>query len=292
MAQEPSFGKSYEWSLGATDSLSKSHSGITFENTWRVPRWCIFVHCNDRSRRHFEFQAPDDRSSQWSNKSTALVTCEYPNHEIKGSFTTTRGEFSKPDIYSRKRWWHIQHIANEFWSCYLQSLQECQKWEGKRRNFKIGDIVVVYQNNVSRNQWSIARIIDVKRKKGLVRSVLIHTGEQSGSKNSKHELEQPIDKMVLILGRDEVQFPTKKAMCWDKISYLEGSQVKLHHKGVQSENLKNASEGFWIYSLWCFGSFYNWFMLLGEPATCTTISHRICTYFWEHISISVKYIGV
>ena len=47
------------------------------------------------------------------------------------------GEFSKPDIYSRKRWRRIQHIANEFWSRwkkeYLQSLQERQKWEGKRR---------------------------------------------------------------------------------------------------------------------------------------------------------------
>ena len=65
------------------------------------------------------------------------------------------GEFSKPDIYSRKCWRRIQHIANEFWSRwkkeYLQSLQERQKWEGKRRNFKIGDIVVVYQNNVSRH---------------------------------------------------------------------------------------------------------------------------------------------
>ena len=42
------------------------------------------------------------------------------------------GEFSKPDIYSRKRWRRIQHIANEFWSLwkkeYLQSLQERQKW--------------------------------------------------------------------------------------------------------------------------------------------------------------------
>ena len=26
------------------------------------------------------------------------------------------GEFPKPDIYSRKLWGHIQHIANEFWS--------------------------------------------------------------------------------------------------------------------------------------------------------------------------------
>ena len=55
------------------------------------------------------------------------------------------GEFSRHDIY-----------CFEFWSLwkkeYLQSLQECQKWEGKKRNFKIGDIVIVYQNNVSRKQ--------------------------------------------------------------------------------------------------------------------------------------------
>ena len=93
MAQEPSFGKSYGWSLGATYSLSKSHCGITFENTWRVPGWWVFVDCNDRSRRHFEFQASDRRTSQWSNKSTVLVTREYLNHEIKGSFTTTRKIF-------------------------------------------------------------------------------------------------------------------------------------------------------------------------------------------------------
>ena len=35
----------------------------------------------------------NSRSSQWSNKSKVLVTCEYPNHEIKGSFTTTRRIF-------------------------------------------------------------------------------------------------------------------------------------------------------------------------------------------------------
>ena len=128
------------------------------------------------------------------------------------------GEFSKPDIYSRKCWRRIQHIANEFWSRwkkeYQQSLQECQKWQGKRRNFKIGDIVVVYQNNVSRNHWPMARIIDVNSdKKGLVHSVLLRMGERSGNENSKRELEQPIDKIVLIMGSDEVLFPTKKAMC-------------------------------------------------------------------------------
>ena len=117
------------------------------------------------------------------------------------------GEFSKPDIYSRKCWRRIQHIANEFWSRwkkeYLQSLQERQKWEDKRRNFKIGDITVVYQNNVSRNHWPMARIIDLNSdKKRLVRSALLRMGERSGNENSKRELERPIDKIVLIMGSD------------------------------------------------------------------------------------------
>ena len=122
------------------------------------------------------------------------------------------GELSKPDIYSRK-----QHIANEVWSRwkkeYLQSLQEHQKSDGKRRNFKIKDIVV-YQNIVSRNHWPMATIINVNSdKKGLVRSVLLRMGEPSGNEKLKRELERPIDKIVLILGSDIVRFLAEKATC-------------------------------------------------------------------------------
>ena len=56
--------------------------------------------------------------------------------------------------------------------------------------------------------------IDVNSdKKGLVRSVLLRMRERSGNDNSKHELERPIDKIMLIHGSDEVRFPTKKATC-------------------------------------------------------------------------------
>ena len=45
------------------------------------------------------------------------------------------------------------------------------------------------KKNVSRNHWPMARIIDVNSgKKGLVHSVLLHMGEQSGNENSKREL--------------------------------------------------------------------------------------------------------
>ena len=66
----------------------------------------------------------------------------------------------------------------------------------------------------------MARIIDVNSdKKELVLSVLLCMAER------------PIDKIVFILGSDEVQFPTKKAMCWDNMSYLKGNHMKLHHEG-------------------------------------------------------------
>ena len=50
----------------------------------------------------------------------------------------------------------------------------------------------------------MARIIVNSDKKGLVRSVLLRMGEQSGNDNSKRELERPIVKIVLIMGSDEV----------------------------------------------------------------------------------------
>ena len=92
-------------------------------------------------------------------------------------------------------------------------MQERQKCEGKRRNFKIGDIVAVYQNNVPRNHWPMARIVYLNSdKKGLVASVLLRMGERSGNENSKREF-KPIGKIVLIMGSDEVRFPTEKPTC-------------------------------------------------------------------------------
>ena len=85
-----------------------------------------------------------------------------------------------------------------------------QKWEGKKTNFKIGDIVILYQDNVSRNHWPMAKIINVNsNKKGLVLCATMH-GEAI---REQRELQQSIDKMVLILGSDEIRFPTEKAMC-------------------------------------------------------------------------------
>ena len=74
-------------------------------------------------------------------------------------------KFLKIDVYSKRYWKHVQHIGNKFCSRwrkeYLQSLQECQKWTSRSRNFGIYNIVLLKQSDVPQNQWSMGRITDV-----------------------------------------------------------------------------------------------------------------------------------
>ena len=66
------------------------------------------------------------------------------------------GVSTKPDLYSRRRWRRVQHIAEEFWHRwrkeFLKSLQSRQKPNDKRRNFEIGDIVTLKEQDCQRNQ--------------------------------------------------------------------------------------------------------------------------------------------
>ena len=71
------------------------------------------------------------------------------------------GNFDRPNLYSRRRWRQIQHIAGEFWSRwrneFLQSLQIWQKWNKRKRGFDIGDVVFL-KEDLGRNEWPIARV--------------------------------------------------------------------------------------------------------------------------------------
>ena len=107
------------------------------------------------------------------------------------------GKFQREDVYCRRRWRRVQHVANEFWHRwrreYMQILQERQKWTRPRRNFIEGDIVMVKDINTPRNAWLLARVISTnKDDQGLVRSVTVQTS--SGSK-----LDRPVNTLVLLV---------------------------------------------------------------------------------------------
>ena len=54
-------------------------------------------------------------------------------------------KFQKEDLYTRKYWRRVQHLAFEFWCRWrkevLLSLQERQKWHLQKQNFMVANIV-------------------------------------------------------------------------------------------------------------------------------------------------------
>ena len=77
------------------------------------------------------------------------------------------GEFKREDLYCRERWRRTQHLVREFWSRwskeYLQQLQARNKWIQPQRNFKIGDVVPLKENQSPRNRWPMAKVIDTHK---------------------------------------------------------------------------------------------------------------------------------
>ena len=105
------------------------------------------------------------------------------------------GTFEDSSLYCRRRWRRVQYLSNQFWlrwkSEYLHTLQNRTKWQNRKPNFNIGDVVLVKETNSLRNDWGMAIVTYVKRSEdGLVRSVTV--------KSKDGVFERPIHKLVLL----------------------------------------------------------------------------------------------
>ncbi|KAK2895109.1 hypothetical protein Q8A73_014597 [Channa argus] len=71
------------------------------------------------------------------------------------------GTFGTSDLY-HKQWKRVQHLANMFWDRwrreYLFTLQTRSKWQQNRPNIKEGDLVLLKDDQVQRNEWPMALI--------------------------------------------------------------------------------------------------------------------------------------
>lgn len=121
-----------------------------------------------------------------------------PNHLLllRAGPPQPPGHFQKTDNFSRRRWRQVQYLADVFWKCwtreYLPSLQERQKWERASRNFAVGDVVLVLDENLPRCSWPLGRVIEVfpNHSDGLIRCVRLKT--------KSSVLVRPVDKLVLL----------------------------------------------------------------------------------------------
>lgn len=120
-----------------------------------------------------------------------------PNHILlmKGNPSLPPGLFQQHDLYSRRRWKQVQYISDLFWKRwireYLPLLQERQKWNQRRNNLKVGDIVIIMDPAAPRGSWPLGRVLEAFcDKKGLVRSVRLQT--------KTNTIERPVTKLCLL----------------------------------------------------------------------------------------------
>ncbi|KAL9967307.1 hypothetical protein ACROYT_G025507 [Oculina patagonica] len=119
------------------------------------------------------------------------------------------GSFQPADMYCRKRWRRVQHLANEFWTRwrkeFLLSLQQRQKWTRPRRNLLVNDVVLIKDENLPRNAWQLARVSAVyPSSDGQVRKVQIALADSCLDNKGKRidsvrYLERPVQKLVLLM---------------------------------------------------------------------------------------------
>jgi hypothetical protein len=106
------------------------------------------------------------------------------------------GKFVRQDVYCHRRWRRVQYLADEFWRRwkleFLPTLQQRKKWTKSQKNVAAGDVVLMMDDNLSRNKWPLARVLETnKGKDGLVRTVTLKHG------NSTYD--RPIHKLILLL---------------------------------------------------------------------------------------------
>lgn len=119
-----------------------------------------------------------------------------PNHLLllRGKPSILPGVFTSQDHYGRRRWKQVQYLADLLWKrwvCeYLPLLQQRQKWNEKKKNLAIGDIVTIMDPSSPRGSWHLGRALEVyPDAHGLVRSVNLKT--------KSNKIDRPISKLCL-----------------------------------------------------------------------------------------------
>ncbi len=112
-------------------------------------------------------------------------------------------DFSEKDLYG-SQWRKVQALANQFWARwkqeYLPILQKRCKWTESRANLQVGDIVLLKDSTLSRNDWPMAMITNTfPGTDGRVRKVEVKTTSQGTTKR----FFRPISQVILLLSKKD-----------------------------------------------------------------------------------------
>ena len=125
------------------------------------------------------------------NDLTALT----PNHFLNMRTAADMGLPVDGGLASRKRWHQVQYLAHQFWKRwskeYLPTLQTRSKWRYPQRDIHAGDLVLICDENLPRNRWPLARVVEAELSAdGHVRVVSVKT--------SRGTYRRPIHKLCVL----------------------------------------------------------------------------------------------
>ena len=104
----------------------------------------------------------------------------------------------------KAQWVQVQTLANLFWSRwrqeYLQTIQSRRKWLHGSTNIVEGDIVLLKDKAVHRNEWSTAIVVkSIPSKDGKVRKVEVRTVKEG----NVAKYVRPVTDVVLLLSKKD-----------------------------------------------------------------------------------------
>ncbi|XP_073835854.1 uncharacterized protein [Musca autumnalis] len=102
-----------------------------------------------------------------------------PNHMLLGSSSGYKPIVSEP-VDLRLRWRQTQQFSDQFWRCwveeYMPTLNRRGKWFKKTEPLRVGDIVIIIDENLPRHCWPNGKIINtIIAKDGQVRQATVRT---------------------------------------------------------------------------------------------------------------------
>lgn len=102
---------------------------------------------------------------------------------------------TKPSM--RHIWGELQKMREHFWKRwsmeYLPTLQPRKKWRRENESYKLGQLVIIKEENLPPAQWLLGRITElIKSEDGLVRSVELKTYTE------QEKLYRPVQKICVL----------------------------------------------------------------------------------------------
>ncbi|XP_067932318.1 uncharacterized protein [Watersipora subatra] len=145
----------------------------------------------------------------------AIITANHLLTMKSQHFPPPPGEFDSAEIYGRLMYRKSQQLAKEFWTMwkaqYLTKIEGRTKWENAKQNIKVGNIVIIVDNNEPRNQWKTGSIIATHQgPDGLVKktTVMLRTKDLNNARKPNRPritLDRPVQKLIKLMSAENRQ---------------------------------------------------------------------------------------